>query len=144
MKRSEATIIKADRGGAFVTAPGDVVVALGEGGRIPVRATFDGVAYQEWVVSMGAQLVIGLLKAVRGQLGKWRGDVVTVTLAVDAGQPTGARPRRPGRRPGRGRPVRPVRRGQLHAPARIRHLGRRGQEAADATRIGQTVERPPG
>lgn len=83
MERFEATILEADRGGAFVPVPAEVVNALGGQGRIPVRATFDGIAYQGSVVSMGGQKVIGLLKAIRTELGKGPGDVVTVTLEVD-------------------------------------------------------------
>jgi hypothetical protein len=83
MERFEATIQQADRGGAFVAVPANVVEALGGKGRIPVRATFDGIAYQGSVVSMGGQKVIGLLKAIRTELGKEPGDVITVTLDVD-------------------------------------------------------------
>ena len=83
MERFEATIQEADRGGAFVAVPVNVVEALGGKGRIPVRATFDGIAYQGSVVSMGGQMVIGLLKAIRTELGKEPGDVITVTLDVD-------------------------------------------------------------
>jgi hypothetical protein len=53
-----------------------------------VRATFDGMPYEGSVVSMGSQHVIGVQKAVRAQLGKQPGDVVTVTLVVDAGERT--------------------------------------------------------
>jgi hypothetical protein len=84
----KATIQEADRGGALVAVPPEVVEALGGKGRIPVRATFDGIAYQGSVVSMGGQKVIGLLKAIRQQLGKGPGDVVTVTLEVDSEERT--------------------------------------------------------
>jgi hypothetical protein len=50
MERFEAKIEETDRGGAFVAVPADVVDALGGKGRIPVRATFDGVAYEGSVV----------------------------------------------------------------------------------------------
>ena len=83
MERFEATIEAGDRGGALVRVPPDVVTALGGGGRIPVQATFDGVAYRGSVVSMGAGRVIGLLKAIRQQIGKDIGDRVVVTLARD-------------------------------------------------------------
>ena len=68
--------------------PAEVVQALGGHGRIPVRATFDGIAYQGSVVSMGGQKVIGLLKAIRTELGKGPGDVITVTLEVDCAERT--------------------------------------------------------
>jgi hypothetical protein len=46
VERFDATIQEAERGGAFVPVPAKVVEALGGKGRIPVRATFDGIAYQ--------------------------------------------------------------------------------------------------
>jgi hypothetical protein len=79
----DAPILAAGRGGACVHVPEDVVAALGDKGRIPVRATFDGVDYRGSIVSMGGEKVIGLLKGIREQLGKGPGDVVTVTLELD-------------------------------------------------------------
>jgi hypothetical protein len=79
----EAEIVEADGGGAFVRVPDDVVAALGGKGRIPVDATFDGVAYRGSVVSMGGGKVLGVLKGIRAELGKQPGDTVTVTLAAD-------------------------------------------------------------
>jgi Domain of unknown function (DUF1905) len=61
----DAVIVEADRGGAYLAVPPEVVVALGGKGRIPVQATFDGIAYRGSVVSMGGEKVIGLLKAIR-------------------------------------------------------------------------------
>ena len=88
MERFEAKIEEADRGGAFVAVPADVVEALGGKGRIPVHATFDGIAYQGSVVSMGGQKIIGLLKAIRLELGKQPGEVIAVTLEVDQAERT--------------------------------------------------------
>ena len=83
MESFDATIVEARQGGAFVLVPPDVVAALGGNGRIPVRATFDGVPYQGSVASMGGTKVLGLLKSIRRELGKGPGDVVTVTLERD-------------------------------------------------------------
>jgi hypothetical protein len=80
----EATIEEADRGGAFVRVPDPVVAALGGKGRIPVEATFDGVAYRGSVVSMGGAKVIGVLKDIRAELDKQPGDTITVTLQPDS------------------------------------------------------------
>jgi Domain of unknown function (DUF1905)/Bacteriocin-protection, YdeI or OmpD-Associated len=82
----DAQIVEAGGGGAFVRIPPDVVAALGGKGRIPVQATFDGVAYQGSVVSMGGEKVVGVLKAIRSRLGKQPGDTVTVTLELDRGE----------------------------------------------------------
>ena len=83
MQEFRAPIVAADRGGAYVVVPATVVDALGGGGRIPVRATFDGVEYRGSIASMGGEKVLGVLKAIREELGKGPGDVVVVTLARD-------------------------------------------------------------
>jgi hypothetical protein len=83
MEEFRAPIVAADRGGAYVVVPPEVVDALGGGGRIPVRATFDGVEYRGSVASMRDDKVLGVLKAIREELGKRPGDVVVVTLARD-------------------------------------------------------------
>jgi Domain of unknown function (DUF1905)/Bacteriocin-protection, YdeI or OmpD-Associated len=83
MEEFRARIVAADRGGAYVVVPPHVTDALGGGGRIPVRATFDGVEYRGSVASMGGAKVLGVLKAIRTELGKDVGDDVVVTLARD-------------------------------------------------------------
>jgi hypothetical protein len=83
METFEGTIVVGDGGGAWVEVPGDVVAALGGGGRIPVHATFDGVAYRGSVASMGGCLALGILKGIRTELGKGAGDSVTVTVERD-------------------------------------------------------------
>jgi hypothetical protein len=65
----EAVIAEARGGGAYVEVPGDVVAALGGGGRIPVQATFDGVAYCGSIASMGGCMALGILKQIRTELG---------------------------------------------------------------------------
>ena len=87
-ERFAATIEPADRGGTFVAVPDEVVAALGGGGRIKVLATLDDVEYRGSVVRMGVGHVIGLLKAIREQLGKSPGDTITVTLARDDSERT--------------------------------------------------------
>lgn len=80
----DATIVAADRGGAYVAVPAAVVEALGGKKRIPVAATFDGVAYRGSIVSMGGdERILGMLRAIRDELGKGPGDSVAVTVAPD-------------------------------------------------------------
>jgi hypothetical protein len=81
----EATIVVNDGGGAWVEVPGEVIAALGGGGRIPVLATFDGIAYRGSIASMGGCMALGILKSIRGELGKGDGDGVTVTVERDGG-----------------------------------------------------------
>jgi hypothetical protein len=88
METFEGTIVVNDGGGAWVEVPGEVVAALGGGGRIPVQATFDGIAYRGSIASMGGCMALGILKSIRGELGKEAGDPVTVTLVRDAAERT--------------------------------------------------------
>jgi hypothetical protein len=88
MATFQGTIRLNDGGGAWVEVPQDVIAELGGGGRIPVRATFDGVAYRGSIASMGGCMVLGVLKGIRTQLGKGDGDSVTVTVERDTGERT--------------------------------------------------------
>ncbi|TDW98892.1 YdeI/OmpD-associated family protein [Kribbella sp. VKM Ac-2566] len=86
METFEAAIVVNDGGGAWVEVPGEVVAALGGGGRIPVVATFDGVGYRGSIASMGGCMALGVLKSIRSELGKGAGDAVTVTVERDNGE----------------------------------------------------------
>jgi hypothetical protein len=83
VERFVATLIEVDGGGAFVEVPPEVVAALGGGGRIKVRARFNGIDYRGSVVTMGDLKVLGVLKAIRKQLAKAPGDELTVELERD-------------------------------------------------------------
>jgi hypothetical protein len=83
VERFVAPLVEVDGGGAFVEVPPEVVAALGGGGRIKVRARFDGVDYRGSVVTMGGAKVLGVLKAIRKQLAKAPGDQLTVELERD-------------------------------------------------------------
>ena len=76
MTEFAAPIEEANRGGAVVAIPDEVIEELGGGGRIPVNATFDRIPYQGSIVSMGGRRVLGVLKAIRTELGKGPGDEV--------------------------------------------------------------------
>ncbi len=88
MERFEAVIQDAGGGGAYVEVPGEVLAALGGGGRIPVQAGFDGVAYRGSIASMGGCMALGILKGIRSELGKGPGDAVVVTVSRDDGERT--------------------------------------------------------
>lgn len=89
MESFDAVIQQANGGGAYVAVPDDVVAALGGGGRIPVQATFDGVAYRGSIASMGgATKILGVLKAIRTDLGKDVGDTLAVTVERDSAERT--------------------------------------------------------
>ena len=73
-------------GGAYVIFPRDIRREFGKG-RVKVRATFDGIPYEGSIVNMGLKnadgsvcYVLGVLKAIRRQLGKTDGDTIRVTV----------------------------------------------------------------
>ena len=88
METFEGRIVVNEGGGAWVEVPGEVVGALGGGGRIPVRATFDGVEYRGSIASMGGCMALGILKGIRAELGKGDGDAVRVTVERDTAERT--------------------------------------------------------
>ena len=66
--------------------PGDIRQIYGRG-RVKVRATFNGIPYEGSIVNMGLRnpdgsvcYIIGVLKAIRRQLGKGDGDVLRVVV----------------------------------------------------------------
>jgi hypothetical protein len=74
-------------GGACVYFPYNVEEEFGTRGRVPVKATFDGVAYTGSLVKYGSpHHMLGILKAVREQIGKGPGDMVEVTIQKDEGE----------------------------------------------------------
>ncbi len=75
-----------DHGGAYVVFPWDIRREFGRG-RVKVRAWFDGIPYTGSVVNMGLTnpdgsvcYIIGVLKAIRNQLGKGEGDMIHVVM----------------------------------------------------------------
>jgi hypothetical protein len=79
----DGVILKSDGGGAFVRFPCDVMETFGTKGQVKVACEFDGVPYRGSIVNMGTGPVIGILKTIRGQLGKQAGDTVHVKLWKD-------------------------------------------------------------
>ncbi len=76
-------------GGACVYFPYNVEEEFGTKGRVPVKATFDGVPYAGSLVKYGSpQHMLGLLKAIREQIGKRPGDTVEVTIQRDDSERT--------------------------------------------------------
>ena len=75
-----------DNGGAYVIFPWDIRREFGAG-RVKVSVLFDGIAYDGSIVNMGVKdeqgnvcYIIGLLKSIRNELGKAKGDQVHVIV----------------------------------------------------------------
>ena len=80
----KATIQAGDRGGADVLFPFDVEKAFETKGKIPVKATFNGVPYSGSLIKYGLPLhMLGMPKAIREQTQTAPGDIVRVELWKD-------------------------------------------------------------
>jgi hypothetical protein len=76
-------------GGAFVFFPYDAKEEFGTRGMVPVNATFDGVPYAGSLTACGGpQHMLGLLKAIRGQIGKGVGDTIDAVVWREDGERT--------------------------------------------------------
>ena len=77
----KAKIEDAGRGGACVLFPYDLEAEFGRRGRVPVKALLDGVPYTGSLMKYGRpEPMLGVLKAVRAQMGKDVGDTIAVEL----------------------------------------------------------------
>lgn len=69
----DATVMTPTRGpGAHVVLPGEAATIFGTRARVPVRATFNGVAYRGSAMPMGDGLFcLGLTRAIRKEYVVW-------------------------------------------------------------------------
>lgn len=75
-----------EKGGAYVVFPWNIREEFSKG-RVKVHATFDGIPYDGSIVNMGVInedgsvcYILGMLKAIRAQLGKGDGDTVHMVI----------------------------------------------------------------
>jgi hypothetical protein len=86
MKRYKfkAKLEPGDSGGAYVLFPYNTEKEFATKGKVPVKATFDGVPYTGSLVKYGqAQHMLGVLKSIREHIGKAPGDTLDVVLWKD-------------------------------------------------------------
>lgn len=68
----------------YIEFPYNVEEEFGIMGRVPIKASFDGVPYRGSLVKMGTDChIAGLTKEIREQIGKSFGDMVHVVLTHD-------------------------------------------------------------
>jgi hypothetical protein len=73
-----------DGGGAYVLFPYDTEKEFGTKGRVPVKASFDGVPYSGSLIKYGNPLhMLGMRKAIRAETGKGPGDTIEVVVWKD-------------------------------------------------------------
>jgi len=77
--------IEAGRGGgAYVLFPYDPQKVFAANGRVPVKATFEGVPYAGSLVKYGhPHHMLGMPKAIREQIGRGPGDTVEIVVWKD-------------------------------------------------------------
>src|SRR5688572_5155749 len=84
MKYKFKATIQSAGTGAYVLFPYETEKEFGTKGRVPIKATFDGVPYSGSMMKYGnPQHMIGLLKSIREQIGKGPGDIVDVVVWKD-------------------------------------------------------------
>ena len=82
--RFKARIEPAIGGGAAVAFPYDVEKEFGAGGSVPVKSSLDGVDYAGSLMKCGSgPHMLGVLKAIREQIGKGPGDIIDVVVWKD-------------------------------------------------------------
>jgi Bacteriocin-protection, YdeI or OmpD-Associated/Domain of unknown function (DUF1905) len=80
----KAKIEAGDGGGAHVLFPYDTEKEFATKGKVPVKATFDGVPYAGSLIKYGhPQHMLGLLKSIREQISKGPGDTIEVVVWKD-------------------------------------------------------------
>src|SRR6202041_2367727 len=71
-------------GGAYVLFPYDTEKEFATKGKVPVKATFNGVPYTGSLIKYGNPLHrMGVLKSIREQIGKGLGDTIEVVVWRD-------------------------------------------------------------
>ncbi len=85
----KATIQQGIGGGAGIVFPYDAEREFGTRARVPVKSTLDGVSYSGSLIKCGAaEHMVGVLKAIREQIGKGPGDTVEVEVWKDEDERT--------------------------------------------------------
>src|SRR5579864_7115449 len=80
----KAKIEAGDGGGAYVLFPYDTEKEFATKGRVPVKATFNGVPYSGSLIKYGdPQHMLPMLKAIREEIGKGPGDAIEVVVWKD-------------------------------------------------------------
>ena len=85
----KATIQPVIGGGAGIAFPYNVEQEFGTRARVPVKSTLDGVPYSGSLIKCGAaEHMLGVLKAIREQIGKGPGDTIEVVVWKDEDERT--------------------------------------------------------
>ena len=78
-----ALIEGAGKTAAGIEVPGEVVAALGQSKRPPVRVTINGYTYRSTVAVLGGRFMLGVSNEVRANAGVAAGQEVEIELELD-------------------------------------------------------------
>ena len=78
-----ALIEGAGKTAAGIEVPAEVVTALGQTKRPPVRVTINGYTYRSTVATVGGRFMVGVSNEVRASAGVAAGDEVDVQMELD-------------------------------------------------------------
>ena len=81
--RFRTTLLQNGKTATGFRVPDDVVEALGEGKRPPVRVTINGYTYRSTVAVMGGEYMLGVSAENRAGAGVKGGDEIDVELELD-------------------------------------------------------------
>jgi hypothetical protein len=76
--------LQADKDAHFIRVPADVVTALGEGKRAPVKVTLNGHTYRGRIAVYGGTYYLGVRREIREAASAVAGDQLLVVIEFDA------------------------------------------------------------
>jgi hypothetical protein len=76
--------LESDQDACFIRVPAEVLTALGQGKRVPVKVTINGYPYRTTVAVYGGKYYLGVRREVREASGVAAGDQLMVLLEYDA------------------------------------------------------------
>ena len=81
--RFRTTILQGDKTATGIRVPDEVVEALGQGKRPPVKITINGFTYRSTIAVMGGDYMVGVSAENRAGTGVAGGDEVDVDIELD-------------------------------------------------------------
>jgi hypothetical protein len=81
--RFHTTLFRADKTATGIVVPDEVVKALGQGKRPPVKVTINGFTYRNTIAVMGGVYMVGVSAENRAGAGVAGGDEIDVEIELD-------------------------------------------------------------
>src|SRR4030081_810540 len=76
--------LESDQDACYIRVPPEVMTALGDKKRLPVKVTVNGYMYRTTVAVYGGKFYLGVRREIREAAGVTAGDQLTVGLEYDA------------------------------------------------------------